>query len=56
MGVVTVYLPTSEQWAKVAPLWAMPYWNALHMQLFSWCIRERIPLKVDETARVYHAS
>ena len=53
MGVVSVFLPTAEQWPLVAPDWAKSHWGELHMQLSAWCTAANIPLSVDPTAQVY---
>ena len=51
-GVVTVYLPTAERWPAVAPGWAKEDWAVVHRELAAWCLRGRIPLRVDANAHV----
>jgi len=52
MGVLKVYLPTQSRWEAVAPDWARSQWERVREDLAVWCLRERIPLVVDESAWV----
>jgi len=53
MGIVSVYLPTESVWERVAPEWAKTFWETIHKQLSEWCVKEKIPLYIDESANVY---
>ena len=55
MGVVSVYVPNADSWARMAPPWIASGWKAFYAQLSAWCLRQRIPLYVDATANVYPA-
>jgi hypothetical protein len=52
MGVATVYFPTSAKWERVAPEWAKAHWERVHRDLVAWCLREKIPLVVEDDAWV----
>ena len=56
MGVVGVYFPTQASWANSAPAWALPFWREIHEQLRTWCSSQRVPLHVEDGARVYRAA
>lgn len=43
MGVDTVWIPSRERWAEIAPPWAQPWWDAFHRQLLAWCDARQIP-------------
>lgn len=55
MGVPSVYIPSEQAWQDSAPAWAVPYWQALHLQLAKWCADQGIPLHVDKSASVFVA-
>jgi hypothetical protein len=52
MGIPSVYFPTGAVWAMKAPAWAKPHWEAIRSQLEAWCKEQRVPLYVDDTARI----
>lgn len=47
MGVLTVYLPTSDKWDAVAPEWAHGQWERVHRDIARWCDGQNIPLVID---------
>jgi hypothetical protein len=53
MGIETTYFPTESAWASSAPAWAVPFWAEIHEQLVRWCAEKRVPLHVEEDARIY---
>lgn len=53
MGVVCVYFPTKSTWEREAPAWVSRDWATVLSQLQAWCQSNRIPLHVEDTARVY---
>jgi hypothetical protein len=55
MGVPSVYIPSEQAWQNAAPAWALPYWQALHLQLVKWCADHGFPLHVDKSASVFVA-
>lgn len=52
MGVPTVYFPAKSKWEETAPAWAKAQWERVNGDLSAWCLREKIPLVIDEKAWV----
>lgn len=53
MGIVSVYLPSQDQWLVKAPAWAKGYWAALHTHLSQWCAEHNFPLYIEDSAHVW---
>jgi elongation factor P hydroxylase len=53
MGIVSVYLPSQDQWPVKAPSWTKGYWTALQTQLSQWCVENDLPLYIEDSAHVW---
>ena len=46
-----VYLPSEQDWLRIAPPWALDQWPLLRDELDQWCKKEGILLVIDPTGR-----
>jgi hypothetical protein len=53
IGVLSVYLPTEDQWSDKSPCWAKGDWSLLRSQLEIWCKENKAQFHLDETAGVF---
>lgn len=53
MGVLAVYLPTEDEWASRAPIWARHLWPELKRELEDWCCNNNALLHIDASAAVH---
>ena len=52
MGVLTVYFPTQAKWESSAPDWARGEWERVKEELQDWCLQQKIPLVIEDSAWV----
>ena len=52
MGTLHVYFPTAEKWEASAPIWAKGKWEQVKIDLADWCLKEKIPLTIEQNAWV----
>jgi hypothetical protein len=45
------YLPSPQDWQRIAPLWAIDLWPVLHDELSAWCGEQGITLEIDPSGR-----
>ena len=53
MGALTVYYPTLSMWESLAPEWAIGQWQRISDDLSDWCNKQKIPLFIEDHARVH---
>lgn len=53
MGILSVYFPTEERWAVMAPVWARGHWARLRTELLAWCADNNAQFHEDRSAWVY---
>jgi hypothetical protein len=47
----TAYLPSQQDWQRIAPSWAIDLWPVLHDELTAWCGNQGISVEIDPPGR-----